>query len=48
MERLIGLVCTLLPMAWMAWDMRDPCGPQGKAWQQCRAPLVKVKERRHG
>lgn len=35
-ERLLGLLITVLPVAWMVWDAHhDPCGPQGTAWTHC-------------
>lgn len=35
--RLMGLLLALLPMAWWAWSLRDPCGVTGEAWRECRA-----------
>lgn len=35
--RFTGLLLALLLPAWWAWRLRDPCGPQSDAWQQCQA-----------
>lgn len=36
--RLAGLLLAFLPLSWWAWELHhDPCGLQGKAWQECRA-----------
>lgn len=45
--RLTGFLLSLLPLAWWAWQLRDPCGLQGTAWQQCWAHHSHPTEHRH-
>ena len=33
----LGILLALLPALCWAWQLRDPCGPAGEAWLQCRA-----------
>lgn len=42
--RLTGLALALLPLAWWAWQLRDPCGVQGEAWVRCRGAAVTASD----